>query len=211
MAGEAWHQHPAIVSSTRSAALRAAMSTGSHTGQKEHCNGADVNHWVGPTGRIQGGDQPSQTTAATSLRERALSAASQAGLVNDLNDGLAWGIFPILFTRHGLTVGQVGVLAALYPAVWGAGQLVTGAASDRYGRKWLIAAGMWAQAAALALVAAGTTFATWALAALLADAFGLVTAIWAVAALTAASGVIVAVRMYETLRSRQHAATGTPC
>src|SRR5204863_1757145 len=87
-----------------------------------------------------------QVFLLTSFREKALSAASQAGLVNNLNDGLAWGIFPILFTRHGLSVGQVGALAALYPAVWGAGQLATGALSDRYGRKWLIAAGMCVQA-----------------------------------------------------------------
>jgi MFS family permease len=108
-----------------------------------------------------------EITVLTSFREKALSAASQAGMVNNLNDGLAWGLFPILFTRHGLSVGQVGVLAALYPAVWSAGQLVTGALSDRYGRKWLIAAGMWVQAAAIGLVALDTTFASWALAAVL--------------------------------------------
>ena len=191
----------------------------------------------------------------TSIRDRALSAASQAGLVNNLNDGLAWGLFPILFTRHGLTVGEVGVLAALYPAVWGLGQLGTGAMSDRIGRKWLIAAGMGVQAIALALVAVGSTFSTWAVAAvllgvgtamvyptllaaigdvahpswraravgvyrlwrdggfavgallagLLADAFGISTAIWAVAALTAASGLVVAVRMYETHHNGRHA------
>ncbi|HEV2375120.1 MAG TPA: MFS transporter [Streptosporangiaceae bacterium] len=184
----------------------------------------------------------------TSFHERALSAACQAGLVNNLNDGLAWGVFPILFARHGLTVSQIGVLAALYPAVWGAGQLATGAASDHIGRKWLIAAGMVVQAAAIGVVALGTTFGVWAVAAVLlgtgtamvyptllatvgdvshpswrarsvgvyrlwrdggfavgallaggvADAFGILTAIWVVAALTAASGLIVAVRMYET-------------
>src|SRR5262249_51934007 len=67
-----------------------------------------------------------QIAVLTSFREKALSAACQAGLVNNLNDGLAWGLFPILFARHGLTVSQIGVLAALYPAVWGAGQLGTG-------------------------------------------------------------------------------------
>ncbi|HMA47743.1 MAG TPA: MFS transporter, partial [Frankiaceae bacterium] len=102
----------------------------------------------------------------TSFREKVLSAASQAGMVNNLNDGLAWGLFPLLFTRHGLSVGQVGALAALYPAVWDAGQPVTGALSDRVGRKWLIAAGMWVQAA-IGLVALDTTFGTWALAAVL--------------------------------------------
>lgn len=105
--------------------------------------------------------------ALTSFRERALSAASQAGMVNNLNDGLAWGIFPLLFTAHGLSVGQVGALAALYPAVWGVGQLVTGALSDRIGRKWLIAWGMWVQAAAIGLVAAGSTLGVWAVAAVL--------------------------------------------
>ena len=90
----------------------------------------------------------------TSLKEKALSAASQAGLVNNLNDGLAWGIFPIFFARAGLSVSRIGILAALYPGVWGLGQLVTGALSDRVGRKWLIAGGMWLQAVALGFVAA---------------------------------------------------------
>ncbi|MGZ4699424.1 MAG: MFS transporter, partial [Oryzihumus sp.] len=80
-----------------------------------------------------------QVFAQTSFREPALSSASQAGLVNNLNDGLAWGLFPILFAAAGLSVARIGVLAALYPAVWGLGQLVTGALSDRVGRKWLIA------------------------------------------------------------------------
>ena len=83
-----------------------------------------------------------QVFTQTSFREPALSSASQAGLVNNLNDGLAWGLFPVLFAAAGLSVGQIGVLAALYPAVWGLGQLVTGALSDRIGRKWLIATGM---------------------------------------------------------------------
>jgi MFS family permease len=203
-----------------------------------------------PVGGRHGELSTRQITVLTSFKERAMSAASQAGMVNNLNDGLAWGIFPILFTRHGLTVGQVGALAALYPAVWGVGQLATGALSDRYGRKWLIAAGMWLQAGAIGMVALAGSFGVWAVAAVLlgagtalvyptllaaigdvahpswraravgvyrlwrdagfavgallagvlADAFGLLTAIWAVAALTAASGLVVAVRMYETLR-----------
>jgi MFS family permease len=184
----------------------------------------------------------------TSFREPALSSASQAGLANNLNDGLAWGLFPILFAAAGLSVGRIGVLAALYPAVWGVGQLVTGALSDRWGRKWLIAAGMWLQAIALGLIAYADTFAIWAVAAVLlgagtamvyptllaaigdvahpawraravgtyrlwrdggfavgallagglADAFDISVATWAVAALTAASGIVVLVRMYET-------------
>ncbi|HEX9034040.1 MAG TPA: MFS transporter, partial [Streptosporangiaceae bacterium] len=83
-----------------------------------------------------------QVATLTSFREKALSAACQAGMVNNLNDGLAWGVFPLLFARHGLSVSQIGALAALYPAVWGAGQLGTGALSDRIGRKWLITGGM---------------------------------------------------------------------
>ncbi len=185
----------------------------------------------------------------TSFREPALSSASQAGLVNNLNDGLAWGLFPILFASAGLSVAHIGILAALYPAVWGAGQLVTGTLSDRWGRKWLIAGGMWLQAVALAGFALGDVFWVWAaaavvlgagtamvyptllasigdvahpawrarsvgiyrlwrdggfaagavLAGLVADAVGVRAAVWVVAALTAASGAVVAVRMYETL------------
>lgn len=189
-----------------------------------------------------------QVFGHTSLREPALSAASQAGMVNNLNDGLAWGLFPILFATAGLSVSRIGILAAAYPAVWGLGQLVTGPLSDRWGRKHLVTTGMLVQAAALALVALADTFLLWLVAAVLlgagtalvyptllavvgdvahpawraravgvyrlwrdggfavgallagivADLWGLRAAVWVVAALTAASGVIVAVRMYET-------------
>ncbi len=98
----------------------------------------------------------------TSFREKSLSSASQAGLVNNLNDGLAWGLFPIFFADAGLSVGRIGVLAAVYPAVWGLGQLVTGGLSDRIGRKPLIAGGMLTQAAAIALIAATSGFWAWA-------------------------------------------------
>jgi MFS family permease len=108
-----------------------------------------------------------QVFGLTSFREPALSSASQAGLVNNLNDGLAWGLFPVLFAGAGLSVGRIGVLAALYPAVWGLGQLVTGALSDRVGRKWLIAVGMWVQAIALGVVAVADSFWPWAAAAVL--------------------------------------------
>jgi MFS family permease len=184
----------------------------------------------------------------TSLREPALSACSQAGLVNNLNDGLAWGLLPLLFVRGGLSVAQVGLLAALYPAVWGLGQLLTGPLSDRLGRKPLITAGMLLQAIALAGIAVAGSFLLWAagaillgvgtamvyptllaaisdvahpnwrasavgvyrlwrdagfavgalLAGLVADLAGLEAAVWVVAVLTAVSGVVVAVRMYET-------------
>src|SRR5438270_8457529 len=89
----------------------------------------------------------------TSLRERALSAASQAGMVNNLNDGLAWGVFPLYFADAGLSLRSIGMLAALYPLVWGLGQLATGVISDRLGRKPLIAGGMMLQAVALAEIA----------------------------------------------------------
>lgn len=98
----------------------------------------------------------------TSFREPALSSASQAGLVNNLSFGLSWGLFPLLFATAGLTVGQIGLLFALYPAVWGVGQLFTGALSDRVGRKHLISVGMATQAAALVVIALGNGFGMWA-------------------------------------------------
>ncbi len=99
----------------------------------------------------------------TSFRDRALSSCSQAGLVNNLNDGLAWGLFPILFAAHGLSLGRIGILAALYPAVWGLAQLYTGGLSDRIGRKPLIVGGMLVQGAALAWIAATEGFSPWAI------------------------------------------------
>ncbi len=85
----------------------------------------------------------------TSWRDPALSSASQAGLVNNLNDGLAWGLFPLFFAEAKLSIGAIGLLAAIYPATWGIVQLWTGALSDRIGRKGLIAGGMLLQGAAL--------------------------------------------------------------
>ncbi len=208
-----------------------------------HVSRADGRH-----DRLHGDLTDRQVFAETSLREPALSAASQAGLVNNLNDGLAWGLFPLLFASTGLSVGRIGVLAAVYPAVWGAGQLLTGTLSDRVGRKPLIVTGMLTQACALAVVAAADSFAVWSaasallgagtamvyptllaavgdvahpawraravgvyrlwrdggfavgalLAGIVADAFGLRAAVWSIAALTAASGLLVALRMYET-------------
>lgn len=98
----------------------------------------------------------------TSFTEPALSSASQAGLVNNLNFGLSWGLFPILYSRSGLPVDRVGILVAIYPAVWGVFQILTGALSDRWGRKHLITAGMLTQAAALALIAGVDSFGWWA-------------------------------------------------
>ena len=184
----------------------------------------------------------------TTLTEPALSSASQAGMVNNLNDGLAWGLFPILFATAGLSVARIGILAALYPAVWGLGQLVTGPLSDRRGRKRMITGGMLVQAVALAVIAAVSSFALWAAAAVLlgigtalvyptllasigdvahpawraravgvyrlwrdggfaigavlagviADLWGVRAAVGVVAAVTALSGLVVALRMYET-------------
>jgi MFS family permease len=88
----------------------------------------------------------------TTLLDRNLSSVSQAGLVNNLNDGMAWGLFPLVFVAAGMSLAQVGVLAAIYPATWGFGQLVTGAWSDRVGRKPLIVWGMWIQAAGIAVM-----------------------------------------------------------
>ena len=97
--------------------------------------------------------------ASRSLSSRTLSSVSQAGLVNNLNDGMAWGLFPIVFVAAGMSVAQVGLLAALYPAVWGVGQLLTGALSDRVGRKPLIVWGMWVQAAGIGVTAVANGFA----------------------------------------------------
>ncbi len=87
----------------------------------------------------------------TSLKDRNLSAVTQAGLVNNLNDGMSWGLFPILFAASRLNLETIGWIAALYPATWGIAQLWTGHLSDSLGRKWLIASGMWVQAIGIAV------------------------------------------------------------
>ena len=94
-------------------------------------------------------------------RDPALASASQAGLVNNLNDGLAWGLFPLFFAAAGLSLREIGVLAFIYPATWGIAQLGTGALSDRWGRKWLIASGMLVQGAALASMPIWRGFMPW--------------------------------------------------
>ena len=112
-------------------------------------------------GELASHELPSQREIfrRTSLTDRNLSSVSQAGLVNNLNDGMAWGLFPLFFVAAGLSLEQIGALAAIYPATWGIGQLFTGAWSDRVGRKWLIASGMWVQAAGIAVVALANGFA----------------------------------------------------
>jgi MFS family permease len=87
----------------------------------------------------------------TSFADKNLSSITQAGFVNNLNDGMAWGLFPIFFAAAGLTLERIAWLAAIYPATWGIFQLWTGHLSDRFGRKWLIAWGMWIQAIGIAL------------------------------------------------------------
>jgi MFS family permease len=97
----------------------------------------------------------------TSFGDRNLFAASQAGLVNNLNDGMSWGIFPLFFASFGLTVERIGILKAVYPAIWGILQIATGPLSDRWGRKGLIVAGMWVQAAGLFVTGATHHFEWW--------------------------------------------------
>jgi MFS family permease len=184
----------------------------------------------------------------TSLTDRSLSAASQAGLVNNLNDAMAWGLLPLVWASAGLGLDQIGLLAAAYPATWGLVQVGTGALSDRIGRKRLIVVGMLTQAVAIGAIATVSGFGAWLVAAVvlgigtalvyptllavvadvaeptrrgaivgvyrfwrdlgfavgailvgvLADRFDPRLAILVVALLTAASGLIVAVRMRET-------------
>jgi MFS family permease len=117
---------------------------------------------------------PGRTPAAgevfwrTTVADRNLSSASQAGLVSNLNDGMAWGLFPLLFAASaGLDLAQIGLLAALYPATWGIGQLGTGPLADRAGRKPLIVSGMWVQAGAIAVIALSQGFAGFAAGAVL--------------------------------------------
>jgi MFS family permease len=191
--------------------------------------------------------------ALTSWKERALSSCSQAGLVNNLNDGMSWGIYPLFFSSYGLGVAAIGIIKAVYPTVWGVLQPITGPLSDRLGRKWLIACGMGVQAGGIWMTVLVPTYSWWIVAAvlqglgtamvypvllaaigdvahpgwratsmgvyrfwrdlgyavgallagLIADLLGMVAAIHVVAALTLLSGLIVALRMYETLPERR--------
>jgi MFS family permease len=201
---------------------------------------------------------PSQIFWKTTLRDRNLSSVCQAGLVNNLNDGMAWGLFPLFFTAARMDLAEVGTLAAVYPATWGLAQLFTGAWSDRVGRKWLIASGMWIQAIGIGAVVLASGFLSFALGSALlgvgtamvyptllaaigdiahpswrassvgvyrlwrdlgyavgallagvtADALGLPAAMWTIAALTFGSGLVVAIRMNETLGYGRAVANG---
>jgi len=97
----------------------------------------------------------------TSFKDRHLFASCQAGLVNNLNDGMSWGIFPLFFNGFGLSVERIGILKAVYPMVWGIFQIVTGPLSDKWGRKGLVVGGMWVQAAGLLLTALTGEFMWW--------------------------------------------------
>lgn len=116
-----------------------------------------------PDNALASHDDPERPTfwdvfAITSWRNRTLFGVCQAGLVNNLNDGMAWGIFPLFFAAHGLAVADIGVIKAVYPFVWALGQLVTGPLSDRWGRKGLVVWGMWLQALAHPVIAFGANF-----------------------------------------------------
>jgi MFS family permease len=103
----------------------------------------------------------------TTFHDANLSSISQAGMVNNLNDGMAWGLFPLVFAAAGMSLAQIGALAAIYPTVWGVCQLFTGALSDRIGRKGLIVAGMWVQAVGIAMITVTTVFSWFAFGAVL--------------------------------------------
>jgi MFS family permease len=216
----------------------------------------ETRHHVAIESQLHGANSAAGTASQreifwrTTLRDPDLSSVSQAGLINNLNDGMAWGLFPLFFAASQMDLKQIGTLAAIYPATWGAGQLFTGALSDRIGRKWLIASGMWVQAGGIAVIVVAAGFTGFAVGAALlgigtamvyptllaaigdvahpawrassvgvyrlwrdlgyavgaviagvtADALGLAAALWVVAALTFGSGVVVAIRMRETLK-----------
>lgn len=196
----------------------------------------------------------------TTWKERALSACSQAGLVNNLNDGMSWGIYPLFFASYGLGVAPIGLIKAIYPAIWGICQLVTGPLSDRWGRKRLIAWGMAVQAVGIWLTVLVPRYESWIvgatlqglgtamvypvllavigdvahpawratsmgvyrlwrdlgyaigalLAGVIADLVGMGAAIHVIAALTLLSGLVVAVRMYETLPAKRPPVAAPP-
>jgi len=208
-------------------------------------------------------DEPKPTFreifVVTSWKDPALFSASQAGLVNNLNDAMVWGLIPVLLAASGLPLDHIAIIAATYPAVWGLGQLATGALSDRWGRKWLIAIGMWVQAVGIAGFAMGSGFSIWLLASIslglgtamvyptllavvsdvahpewrssaigvyrlwrdsgyavgglvagvLADTLGLSFAVGAIGGVTLLSGLVVALRMYETLPTDERHAQPT--
>lgn len=189
----------------------------------------------------------------TSFTDKNLSSITQAGFVNNLNDGMAWGLFPMLYATLNFDLKTIGILAAIYPASWGLLQIITGYASDIVGRKWPIVFGMWIQAIGIGIIALTSNFwlfvvgnlflglgtalvyptllasigdvahPSWRassvgiyrlwrdsgyaagaiIAGLTADYFGLRSAIWLVAILTFFSGIVVLIRMRETLAKKE--------
>ena len=125
-------------------------------------------HHVSHESRLQGELPPEELPSQreifwrTSLKDRNLSSISQAGLVNNLNDGMAWGLFPLYFAAARMNLREIGILASIYPGTWGMAQLVMGALSDRAGRKRLIVGGMWVQALGIGVVAVTGSFAAFA-------------------------------------------------
>jgi MFS family permease len=117
--------------------------------------------------RVHRGTRPSSLSSFrriflfASWKNRSMFSASQAGLVNNLNDAMMWGVVPLFLTAAGLTFQEVGIIAAIYPGVWGTTQLLTGALSDRWGRKWLIAWGMWLQGGSIAMFVLWQGFWIW--------------------------------------------------
>jgi MFS family permease len=189
----------------------------------------------------------------TTWGDRALAACSQAGLIEKFTDTLAWGLFPLYFASRGLAPIAIGAVVAVYTGSWAVLQIYTGHLTDRLGRKWPIAGGMWLAAGGIGLVALTTTLVGWVMGALLmgmgmamlyptllaavsdvaaprwratslgvyrlwrdsgyafgalaigvvADRFGLLAGFWFAAVIMAASGLVVALLMYETLPSRR--------
>jgi MFS family permease len=204
----------------------------------------------GLTGPAERMPTASEVFRRTTFIDRNLSSISQAGLVNNLNDGMAWGLFPLVFAAANMRLEQIGTLAAIYPLTWGCAQLLTGALSDQIGRKRLIVYGMWVQAFGISVIARSNAFAGFAagaallglgtamvyptllaaigdvappswrastvgvyrlwrdlgyacgalIAGLTADRIGIAGAIWLIACITALSGLVVALRMHETLQ-----------
>lgn len=102
-----------------------------------------------------------QVFLRASWQDKSLFSASQAGMINNLNDGMVWGLIPLFLVGFDVPLKQIALVAATYPAVWGLGQLFTGALSDRWGRKWLIAGGMWLQAVGIVLFVVGRIIPVW--------------------------------------------------
>lgn len=193
----------------------------------------------------------------TSFKDKDLSSVTQAGFVNNLNDGMAWGLFPMLYASLAFDLKTIGLLAAIYPASWGILQIATGHLSDKIGRKWPIAYGMWIQALGIVLIATTSNLTVFIIGNLLlglgtalvyptllaaigdvahpswrassvgiyrlwrdsgyaagaiiagvtADLFGIRAAIGLVAFITFLSGIVVVLRMRETLKSKKESIT----